>query len=121
VAALFKHEIHLDVTGLDLGGLETDDDFRQAARRLLPAALLELGQAMGESAWVRHHGLDAALATGHAWGGPEMHEFVAKAGRTYRRFAPAADRQALEDLLVEKLREARAGGATRDGGDTAPG
>jgi hypothetical protein len=116
-----RHEIRVDLSGVDLAGLETEDDFRRAARRLLPAALEELGQAMGEAAWARHHRGEPAVAAGHGKAGPQMREFVAKAGRTFRRFAPAADRQALEDLLVAKVREAKSAGATKDGGDTAAG
>jgi hypothetical protein len=121
VATVTKHELRLDLTRLDLGGLQTDDDFRRAARLLLPAALEELGQAIGEAAWDRHHRQEPGTDAVHGRAGPQMREFVAKAGRTYRRFAPAADRQALEDLLVARLREAKAAGATKDGGPTAHG
>jgi hypothetical protein len=45
-----KHEIRVDLGGTDLAALATDDDLRREARRLLPAALEELGQALGEAA-----------------------------------------------------------------------
>ena len=116
-----RHEIRLDLTGVDLGALETDDDFRRAARQLLPAALEELGRALGESAWARRHP-DRPAPAAKAWGpGADRKAFVGKAGRTYRLFASAQERQGLETLLVQKLREAKAAAGTKDGGGTVVG
>jgi hypothetical protein len=119
---MVKYEIPLDLSGLDLESLDTDEDFRREAERLLPAALEELGQAFGEAAWRRQAVAMATAMKGREATG-EMREFIQKAGRTYRRFAPASDRLALEDLLVRKLREAKdqSGAHTKDeGGSTIP-
>jgi hypothetical protein len=116
-----KHDIRVDLAGVDLAGLVTEDDFRRAARRLLPAALEELGRALGEAAWARRHPLAPAPASKGCGPGADRREFVARAGHTYRLFASAAERRALEDLLVAKLREAKAAAGTQDGGGTVVG
>jgi CheY-like chemotaxis protein len=101
-----RHDIRVDLSGVDLAALRTDDDVRREARRLLPAALEELGQALGEAAWERQQATDGAPAVQYR-GADGMREFVLKAGRTYRRFAPAPDREALESLIVQRLLAAR--------------
>jgi hypothetical protein len=105
---MVKHEIRLDLAGADLDALVTEDDFGREAERLLPAALEELGQALGEAAWERRQADRQGPAVKYRGATGELREFVLKAGRTYRRFAPAHDRQTLKDLIVRKLRQAKA-------------
>ena len=115
---MVKHEIRVDLSGADLDTLVSDDDFRREAERILPAALEELGQALGEAAWERRQTIDDGPAIED-----EMREFVVKAGRTYRRFAPARDRKTLTDLIVRKLQQAKDQSAARtadDMGSTVP-
>src|SRR5687767_8051075 len=100
-----KHEIRLDLSGVDLSALNSVADLRRAARKLLPAALEDLGQAMGEVAWLRSQAHKPALRLG----GPldEMRKFVAEAGKKYRRHAPDGERQALEELIMLRLQQAK--------------
>jgi hypothetical protein len=116
-----KHEIRLDLSGVDLAALRTDGDFVREARKLLPAALEDLGQAMAEVAWDRQ----PAAATGPPVNyrrATEKRKFILDAGRKYRRHAPAEERQALEDLITRQLwaAKSRAAAATTDGGSTLP-
>jgi hypothetical protein len=117
---MVKYEIPLNLSGVDLEALDTDDDFRRVATRLLPAALEELGRAFGEAAWKRQ-AVKMASAIKDQDAADDKTEFIRKAGRTYRRFAPASDRLALVDLLVRRLREAKdqSGTRTKDEGGSA--
>ena len=110
-----KHDIRLDFSAVNLASLQTDADFRRTAHRLLPGALEELGQAMAEAAWARLH---ARAALRLAPSDEERLKFVAEASRRYKRHAPAADRQALEDVIIRRLKEAKASAPTKDGGTT---
>src|SRR6478672_9327390 len=87
-----RHEIRVDLSGTDLAALHTEGDVRQEARRLLPA--------------------------GRPSAADDRHAFLVEAGRRYRRHAPAGDRAALEEVIVQQLRAARAqaSAGTRDGG-----
>jgi hypothetical protein len=102
-AQMKRHEIQLDLRGVDLAALHTDADIRREARQLLPAALEDLGQALAEAAWagVRERTPDPAVRLPDR---PEaMREFLVEAGRRYRRHAPVADRTGLEELIVQRL------------------
>jgi len=43
--------IRIDLGHVDFDSLETDDDFRREAQRILPKAIVQLGEAVGEKAW----------------------------------------------------------------------
>jgi hypothetical protein len=119
-----KHEIRADLSGTDLATLRTEDDLWRAARRLLSAALEELGQALAEAAWAGVREPSAGLAVPLPDRPTALRDFVVEAGRRYKRRAPAADRQALEDVIVRRLRAAKAqaaAGTKAEGGSTVPG
>jgi hypothetical protein len=103
-----RHEIQLDLRGVDLATLHTDDDIRREARRLLPAALEDLGQALAEAAWagVREKTPSPAVFPPEQPGA--RREFLVEAGRRYKRHAPPADRAGLEELIVQRLWAAKA-------------
>ena len=105
-----KHEIRLDLSGVDLAALETDADFVREARKLLPAALEDLGQAMAEVSWNRQQTAAKGPPVKYR-GGTEKRKFILDAGRKYRRHAPAEERQALEDLIVRQLWAAKSRGS----------
>ena len=116
-----KHEIRLDLSAVDLAALQTDADFLREARKLLPAALVDLGQAMAEVAWDRQQAAAKGPPVKYR-GATEKRKFILDAGRKYKRHAPAEERQALEDLIVRQLwaAKSRAAAATKDGGSTLP-
>ena len=45
------HTYKVSLGHVDVSRLETDDDFRREAKRLLPNALVQVGEATGEVAW----------------------------------------------------------------------
>lgn len=99
-----KNLIKIDFGQVDLSSLETEDDFRKEAKRLLPEALVQVGEAMGEETW-------NALQQGQKGSGlkvsassSEKRKFVKDAGRNYQRGATARDRKEIEDYIVQQLR-----------------
>lgn len=99
-----KNHIRIDFTQIDLSSLETEDDFRREAKNLLPEALVQIGEAMGEETW-------NALQTGQKSPGlkvntssSEKRKFVKQAGKSYQRGASAKDRKEIEDYIVQQLR-----------------
>lgn len=99
-----KNLIKIDFGQVDLSSLETEEDFRKEAKRLLPEALVQVGEAMGEETW-------NALQQGQKGSGlkvsassSEKRKFVKDAGRNYQRGATARDRKEIEDYIVQQLR-----------------
>lgn len=99
-----KNQIKIDFTQIDFSSLETEDDFRTEAKRLLPEALVQIGEAMGEETW-------NALQEGQKGSGlkvstspSEKRKFIKDAGKNYQRGATARDRKEIEDYIVEQLR-----------------
>jgi hypothetical protein len=99
-----EHQIKIDFKLVDLSSLETEDDFLQEAKRLLPEALVQLGEAVGEKTWdqlqkgLKGSGLKVNTSPS------EKRKFVKETGKNYRREASARDRKELEDYIVQQLR-----------------
>lgn len=97
-----KFQISLDFNDVDLGSLETEDDFCQEAKRLLPKALVKLGESVGEKTW---EDLQKSLKApgGKVSSQSEKRKFIQETGRTYHRNASNRERQEMEEYIVEQL------------------
>ncbi|MEM6400764.1 MAG: hypothetical protein AAF757_11090 [Cyanobacteria bacterium P01_D01_bin.116] len=98
-------EIEIDINNIDFDSLETDEDFRSEAQRLLPKALVQVGEAMAEKTWdelqkeMQKSGMKAGASQS------AKRKFVQETKRTYQRNASSRDKRELEDYLVEKLHQ----------------
>ena len=97
--------IRIDLGQVDLGSLETDEDFRREARRILPKAVVQLGEALGEEAW-------NALQKGFKGPGIKMNtsssdkrKFIRESGQNHKREINSNDKKKLEDEIIRQLRE----------------
>ena len=95
-----KFQISIDFSDVDLASLETEDDFRQEAKKLLPKALVKLGETVGEKTWEE---LQKSLK-GSGKSQSEKRKFIQETGRNYQRNASSREKQELEDYIVEELR-----------------
>jgi hypothetical protein len=100
-----------------VAGLETDEDFRRAAERLLPAALEQYGRELGEEAWQHAPRLADAFGGGvpsdPARLARDRREMVEEYVRDAR--ANARDREAILEHLVRRLKELKSRAATGPG------
>lgn len=100
------HNIRIDLGSVDFGSLHSDDDFRREAKRLLPAAMVKLGQEVGEKAWkALQDGFRGMPGIKVNSSSAEREKFVREAGQEYRNQASASDRQELEDHIISQLKE----------------
>jgi hypothetical protein len=93
----------LELGGIDLASLRTEEDFQKAARRLLPAVLFQAGERLGEKTWSDlHKGGGAAnpKATDS-----DRQRFVREMGQNYQKQANPKDRKLLEERIVTQLKE----------------
>jgi hypothetical protein len=93
----FEIDIDLDFSTVDLASLETDDDFQREAKNLLPKALVQLGERVGERTWEE-------LQKGMKGQQSQKRKFIQETGRTYQRNASSRERQELQDYIIDKLR-----------------
>lgn len=100
-----KFQISIDFSNVDLASLETEDDFRLEAKKLLPQALVKLGETVGENTWEELQkslkGSGVKLNSSQS----EKRKFIQETGRNYQRNASSRERQELEDYIVEQLRQ----------------
>ena len=97
-------EIEIDVKEIDFDSLETDEDFRNQAKILLPKALVQVGEAMAEK--TREELEKEMQKSGMKSNSSQSakRKFVQETKRNYQRNASSRDKKELEDYLIEKLR-----------------
>ena len=97
--------IEIDLKTVDLSSLDTDEDFRKEAQRLLPQALVQVGEAMAEKTWeelqkdMQKSGMKAGASQN------AKRKFIQETKRTYQRNASSRDKRELEDYIVEQLHQ----------------
>ncbi|BAZ40111.1 hypothetical protein NIES4101_60720 [Calothrix sp. NIES-4101] len=94
----------VDFSSVDTSSLETEEEFRQEAKRLLPAALLKVGEAVAENTWEELQKNLANAGTKVKTSASEKRQFVRETIKNYQRSASNRERQELEDYIVEILR-----------------
>jgi hypothetical protein len=100
------HTHKISLGNVDVSKLETEDDFRREAQRLLPNALVQVGEATGEVAWNElQKGFRGVPGFKANTSSSDKRKFIREAGQNYRRRVSAKDRRELEDYIVAKLRE----------------
>jgi hypothetical protein len=91
---------------VDLSKLETDEDYRREAQRLLPDALTQIGEKTAEVAWNELHkgfrGIPGFKANSSS---SDKSRFIREAGQNHRRKASAHDRRVVEDHIIQQLRD----------------
>ena len=100
-----KFEIDIDLSSVDFASLETEDDFRIEAKKLLPSALVKLGEAVGEKTWEELEKSFKGAGTKRNSSDFEKRKFIQQTGKNYQRSASSREKQELEDYIVEQLHE----------------
>ncbi|MBF2066641.1 MAG: hypothetical protein IGS39_19800 [Calothrix sp. C42_A2020_038] len=94
----------ISCASVDLAALETEDDFRAEARRLLPTALTKVGEAVAEQTWEELQKNLSKSGAKAKFSASEKRQFIKETGRNYQRSASSRDKQEVEDHIVEQLR-----------------
>ncbi|BAT54660.1 hypothetical protein NOS3756_36320 [Nostoc sp. NIES-3756] len=95
-----KFPIDLDFSHVDLSSLETEEDVRLEAKKLLPAALVLLGEAVALQTWEELQKNFSGKSSQ-----AEKRKFIQQTGKNYQRSASNREKQELEDHIVEQLRQ----------------
>lgn len=91
---------------VDLDKLETDEDYRREAQRLLPDALTRIGENTAEVAWNQlqksFRGIPGFKGNSSS---SDKSRFIREGGQNHRRNASSQDRRKMENHIIEQLRE----------------
>lgn len=91
---------------VDLDKLETDEDYRREAQRLVPDALTRIGEKTAEVAWnelqMSFRGIPGFKGNSSS---SDKSRFIREGGQNHRRSASAQDRREIEDHVIQQLRE----------------
>ena len=97
-------DIEIDFKGVDFDSLETEEDFRNQAQRLLPEALVQLGESVAERTWEELQ--KEMQKSGIKSGGSQSakRKFIQETKRNYQRNASSRDKRELEEYIIEQIR-----------------
>ena len=91
---------------VNLDDLETDEDFRREAHRLVPDALKRIGEKTAEIAWKElqrsFRGIPGVKVNSSS---SDKSRFVSEGGQNYRRDASSQHRREVENHIIDQLRE----------------
>ena len=101
-----KFNFSIPLGSVDLAKLETDADYRREAQRLLPDALTRIGEKTAEVAWTElqksFRGIPGFKGNSSS---SDTSRFIREGGQNHRRNGSAQDRRAIEDHIIQQLRE----------------
>jgi len=100
-----KIQFDVNLGHVDVSKLETDEDFRREAHRLLPKALVQTGEKAAEYAWEQ---LQKSLKRIPGMSGnsssSDKRKFIREAGENHRRQTSSSEQRKIENILIEKLK-----------------
>lgn len=97
-------DIEIDLKSVDFDSLETEEDFRTEAQKLLPEVLVQVGEAMAERTWeeLQKEMQKSGIKSGASQSAKR--KFIQETKRTYQRNASSRDKREIEDYIIEKIR-----------------
>jgi hypothetical protein len=98
-------DIEIDLKSVDFASLDADEDFRSEAQRLLPQALVKVGEAMAEKTWDELQKEMQKSGMKSSGSQSAKRKFIQETKRTYQRNASSRDKRELEDYIIEQIRQ----------------
>jgi hypothetical protein len=95
--------VRVNLSQVDLDTLNTEDEIRQATRRLVPNTLKELGEASADVAWKAFQKTFRGSGFKPNNSASDKRKFVRDASNEYVRKASVTDKKKIEDCIVEQI------------------
>ncbi|GAB4142790.1 MAG: hypothetical protein Tsb009_13390 [Planctomycetaceae bacterium] len=93
---------------VDVTDLRTDGELRSEAKRLLPLALRQIGEAAALDAWEKLQSCGVDLELSMSGSETEKRKFIEQAGLKYQQQAELSERQQVENHIYEQLQALKA-------------
>ncbi|MBE9213633.1 hypothetical protein IQ247_13315 [Plectonema cf. radiosum LEGE 06105] len=100
-----KIDLKIKIGNVNLRSLETEDDIHKEAKRLLPQALVEIGEATAETTWVELQKQMKKSGMKPNSSSSDKRKFIQEAGRNYQRSATSTHKREIENHIVEQIRK----------------
>lgn len=100
------HNTRIDLGSVDYGLLNTDSDYETLANKILPKALVQIGEAATETAWneaQKAFGKSKAIKLNNSTS--DKRKFIRDGGQNYRRSVSLNDKQKIRATIVAQLKE----------------
>jgi hypothetical protein len=98
-------EIGINLGDVDLSSLQTEDDYRKEAQRLLPKCLTEMGEAIGERSWDEmQKSLKQVPGVKVNTSSSEKRKFVKEAGQNFAQEASDQQKREIVGRIIQQLR-----------------
>jgi hypothetical protein len=103
---MVNRKFKINLGSINHSTLKTDDDIRREAQRILPNAILQIGEVVGEEAWnalqTAFKGNIFKLSPSSA----EKQKFIRESAQEYKRKISFKEKTDLENEIISELRKA---------------
>ena len=100
------NNIRIDLGSVNYDLLNTDADYEVIANKILPKALVQIGEAAAETAW---SGMQKALGKSQAvklnTSSSDKRKFIRDGGQNYKRSVSFNAKQKIKDEVVAQLKD----------------
>lgn len=100
------HNTLIDLGIIDYDSLNTDSDYEALANRILPKALVQIGEAAAETAWSeaqKAFGKSNAIKLNTSLS--DKRKFIRDGGQNYKRSVSFNAKQKIKDEVVAQLKD----------------
>jgi hypothetical protein len=96
-------DVNINLGPVDLDTLTTEDEIREAAKKLVPNALREIGKASAEIAWKEMQKAFSGPGFKTNNSASDKRKFIEDAGKEHARKARANDKKELEEYIISQI------------------
>ena len=97
--------ISIDLGYVNFDLLKTDNDFRREAQRILPNAIVKMGESFGEKAWDTLQKSFKGSAIKMNTSSSDKQKFIRESGENYKRTISSKEKKDLEEYIIRLLHE----------------
>ena len=100
------HNTRIDFGIVDYGLLNTDADYKAFANKVLPKALVQIGETAAETAWneaQKAFGQSKAIKLNTS--ASDKRNFIRDGGQNYKRSVSFTDKQKIKSEIVSQLKD----------------
>jgi len=102
---MVNRKFKINLGNINYSTLKTDDDIRREAQRILPNAILQIGEAVGEEAWDALQKAFKGIMPKASSSSAEKQKFIRESAREYKRKISPKEKSDLENEIILELRQ----------------